>query len=389
MLDFGDLLLIKMKNAAKSGSGMVTLGQTDAVTRLRGKSDIKPSALMKPKTMSQRDYLEWQSSKRVEAEYEKTGENQYRITNLDKVATPLNERQLDDVKANLRVGYEQSFQADLDKRMAAKEPNAYDNVYKKGISPMDERHELVMSVVKTGWYSGEYALDSDVAKEETFKATQSLDELTRNANQQSYFVWGGKGAVFPPSWTEEERMTYLANRNEWTDTSGNTTVPPDRTINLGKGESVTIPRVAKEPYYRDYGVESFKQISPEQELQIRQAIDMREEQVKILSEEVKDEIRQDTVSRELHLNARHKLVNTRWGEKSAEEAQAKGMLGQRDGHISGISQAGAYLPRGRNLPEGTGGQGECCVFNYYGGGGCGLCNRGASMSALRLTYSII
>jgi hypothetical protein len=35
--------------------------------------------------------------------------------------------------------------------------------------------------------------------------------------------------------------------------------------------------------------------------------------------------------------------------------------------------------------EGGQGQGECCVFNPYGGGGCGTCNKGASSS--RIVFS--
>lgn len=43
------------------------------------------------------------------------------------------------------------------------------------------------------------------------------------------------------------------------------------------------------------------------------------------------------------------------------------------------------------LPPSRGGigSGECCVFNPYGGGGCGACSHGASMSSLRLAWRTI
>jgi hypothetical protein len=63
-----------------------------------------------------------------------------------------------------------------------------------------------------------------------------------------------------------------------------------------------------------------------------------------------------------------------------------GQYGQPNSGIGGITGSFKYVPKDQELPPMASGQGECCIFNEYGGGGCGPCNRGAGPEFHILTH---
>jgi hypothetical protein len=104
----------------------------------------------------------------------------------------------------------------------------------------------------------------------------------------------------------------------------------------------------------------------EQQGELRTAMDQRESQVDSEYASVINEIQGDINSEKMDLNNEGQLVSERFGWQSASEAMAQGQYGQTNGGIRGVTDSTVNVGAG-------GGGGECCIFNQYGGGGCGPC----------------
>ena len=276
MLDFGDLLLLQMKNAAM---------------------------------MTAREYKSWTKLQKTIPPI--TQSTEVKDINIKELATPLNTEQLDDVRANIRVDYENGIQNNLVSDKLAYEENVGVNM--PSISEMMAHDQILKG------------------------RPQSLNQF------------------FNP-----------------------------RLTNTVETYSQVVTQDAQ-----DYLLKFRPELSPETEKAVENSITHRETQVRLVAEQVKQEVTDDLKDGTLHLNENHELVNDKLGGISALQAQREGKLGQPNGGIRGITGSSKYLPSGKELPASAAGQGECCVYNYFGGGGCGLCNRGASMSGLRMTWRVL
>ena len=317
MLDFNDLLLLQMRNAAR---------------------------------MTKAQYAQWQQLKRPEPIYEKlpkadaneiTGEA--KITNIQEIAKPLNPTQLEDTKVELRVQYEKSLQTYADSLMDRKDLAEMDT---DTISTMQKQdmvgHAQASKIVETAVRS-------------------NLDRLQAKPDQ------------------------YIK-------------IPIDRTGQTPEGMVSTVinPTLSsseyilekKTPPMFDY---PFHPIGIKEQIMVDEVAAERVQQMRSVETEVAFKFQDDIESGELHPNSEGQLVNKSLGDVTTAEARDSGKLGAglKGGGIRGITGSGAFVPKGLELPRGAGGQGECCVFNYYGGGGCGDCTRGGSMSALRFARTVL
>ena len=112
-------------------------------------------------------------------------------------------------------------------------------------------------------------------------------------------------------------------------------------------------------------------------------IDRRTETVDRLVNKVGEKMVKDVKSGEISKREDGMLVRKSEGGETPYERQNR--------ELKAKGQTIGSVARGREekLTIGGGGTGECCIENQYGGGGCGPCNRGASLSRIRTVYSVL
>jgi len=93
-----------------------------------------------------------------------------------------------------------------------------------------------------------------------------------------------------------------------------------------------------------------------------------------LNERVDDYVSQGMDEDDAHAQAYQDIVNTPPPDGSSEKQATAFYKGLGLPNKMAKETAKSYVGGGGS--EGGGGDGECCIFNEYGGGGCGPCNRG-------------
>jgi hypothetical protein len=81
-----------------------------------------------------------------------------------------------------------------------------------------------------------------------------------------------------------------------------------------------------------------------------------------------------------------KITSSRSDQQKESKPKSEGKKG---GFLSRIkdkmSSKGGSTGGSKGGGGAGGGAGNCCIFNEYGGGGCGPCNGGASMSRIMIS----